>query len=165
VAARGERILALAGQKADAVVLMVKSDLADAIEVVSHAGRDLGLMYLDRLAFTPEMIEEARGHYGYVILDSPPRMLRNLGIDDATIERLRDAFATGGAEAIAPFVTDDMVAAYQIAGTHAECRSQLEDMIVRHRLNGFFVNIIGSGLDANRALLAEVAEIVRGPAS
>ncbi len=162
VAARGERILTLAGQKADAVVLMAKADLADAIEVVANAGRELGLMYLDRLAFTPEMIDEARGHYAYAILDSPPRMLRNLGIDDATIERLRDAFAAGGPEAIAPFVTDEMVAAYQIAGTQAECRSQLADMIVRHRLDGFLINIIGPGLDDNRALLSEVAQIVRG---
>ncbi|NCG25173.1 MAG: LLM class flavin-dependent oxidoreductase [Actinobacteria bacterium] len=162
VAARGERILALAGQKADALVLMAKSDLADAIKEAGQTDREFGLMYLDRLAFTPEMIEEARGLYGYAILDSPPRVLRNLGIDDATMGCLREAFASGGAKAIAPLVTDDMVAAYQIAGTHAECRSQLEDMIVRHRLDGFFINIIGPGLDTNRALLADVAAIVRG---
>jgi hypothetical protein len=34
-------------------------------------------------------------------------------------------------------------------------------MIQRHQLNGFFINIIGPGLDENRALLADVAEIVR----
>jgi len=162
VAARGERILELAGRKADGVVLMVKADLGDAIEIAGRAGRDLIHMYLDRLAFTPEMIEEARGLYGYAILDSPPRMLRNLGIDDGTIERMREAFQGGGPAAIAPLVTDEMVAAYQIAGSADQCRSQLEELIARHRLDGFIINVISPGLDANRRLLDDVAEIVRG---
>jgi len=162
VAARGERILALAGRKADGLVLMAKADLADAIAAAGQTDRDLTLMYLDRLAFTPEMVEEARGHYGYAILDSPPRVVRNLGIDDATMQQMRDAFASGGPDAMAPLVTAEMVGAYQIAGTPDECRSQLQEMIVQHRLDGFFVNIITPGLDANRGLLADVAEIVRG---
>ena len=162
VAARGERILELAGRKADGLVLMPKADLGDAIDLAGGAGRDLTLMYLDRLAYTPEMIEEARGHYGYAILDSPPRVLRNLGIDEPTIQRMRDAFRDDGADAIAPLVTDEMVAAYQIAGTSAECHHQLGDLIERHRLDGFFLNVISPGLDANRRLLGEVAEIVRG---
>ncbi len=165
VAARGERILDLAGRKADGLVLMAKADLADAIAAAGQNDRDLTLMYLDRLAFTPEMVEEARAHYAYAILDSPPRVLRNLGIDDATMQRMRDAFESGGAEAMAPLVTAEMVGAYQIAGTPGECRSQLEEMIVQHRLDGFFVNVITPGLDANRALLADIAEIVRGIAA
>jgi len=162
VAARGERILDLAGRKADGLVLMAKADLADAIVAAGQTDRDLTLMYLDRLAFTPEMVEEARAHYGYAILDSPPRVVRNLGIDDLTMQQMREAFASGGPEAMAPLVTAEMVGAYQIAGTPAECRSQLHEMIVEHRLDGFFVNVITPGLEANRALLSDVAEIVRG---
>lgn len=162
VAARGEKILELAGQQADGLVLMVKADLADAIDVAGRSGRRLTHMYLDRLAFTPEMIEEARGLYGYAILDSPPRMLRNLGIDEATIEQMRVAFGRGGAAAIAPLVTDEMVAAYQIAGSPEQCRSQLEELIGQHGIDGFFINIIATGLEANRRLLDDVAEIVRG---
>ncbi len=160
VAARGERILAIAGAKADAVVLMAKSDLEDAIGVVEASGGSPDLVYLDRLAFTPEMIEEARGHYAYAILDSPVRMLGNLGIDDQTMRQLRDTFARGGAEAIAPLVTDEMVAAYQIAGSPDLCRRQLQDLIVKHRLNGFLINIISPGIEENRKLMADVAAIV-----
>ena len=162
VAARGERILELAGQKADGVVLMAQADLGDAIDVASRAGRRISRLYLDRLAYTPEMIEEARHHYAYAILDSPTRMLHNLGIDDATIERMRAAFAQGGATAIAPLVTDDMVAAYQIAGSPQECRSQLRELITQHDLDGFLINIISPGLEPNRRMLTDVAEIIRG---
>ena len=162
VAARGERILELAGRTADGLVLMAKADLGDAIAVAGRAGRGFTRIYLDRLAFTPEMIEEARGLYGYALLDSPPRVLRNLGIDAATIERMRAAVEQGGVEAMAPLVTDEMVAAYQIAGSREQCRSQLEEMIGRHALDGFFINIIAPGLEANRRLLSDVAKIVRG---
>ncbi len=162
VAARGERILELAGRKADGLVLMAKADLADAITAAGRDHSDLTLMYLDRLAFTPEMVEEARAHYAYAILDSPPRVLRNLGINDATMQQMREAFDSGGAGAMAPLVTAEMVGAYQIAGTRGECRSQLKEMIAQHRLDGFFVNVITPGLKANRALLADIAEIVGG---
>jgi 5,10-methylenetetrahydromethanopterin reductase len=164
VAARGERILELAGREADGLVLMAKADLGDAIAIASRGGRDLTHIYLDRLAFTAEMIEEARGLYAYAILDSPPRVLLNLGIDDATITEMRAAFARGGEAALAPLVTDEMVGAYQIAGSPEQCRSQLEEMIGRHALDGFFINIIAPGLEANRRLLGEVAEIVGGVA-
>jgi len=160
VAARGERMLELAGRKADGLVLMAKADLGDAIAVAESGGRDLDLFYLDRLAFTEQMVEEARGLYAYAILDSPPRVLANLGIDETTMQRMREAFDREGAAGIAPLVTDEMVAAYQIAGTPTECRSQLEELIGAHHLDGFFVNIIAPGLDANRAILAEVAAIV-----
>ena len=164
VAARGERLLELAGAKADGVVLMAKSDLGPATELVWAAGRDrdVAAIYLDRLAFTPEMIEEAKGLYAYAILDSPPRMLANLGIDGPTIEAMRAAFQSGGPAGVAPLVTDEMVSAYQIAGDPQSCRTQLGRLIDTHRLDGFMLNIISPGIESNTALLSEVMSIVRG---
>ena len=51
------------------------------------------------------------------------------------------------------------MAEYQIAGTPAECRIQLQQLIGAHRLDAFFVNIISPGPAANRELLTEVAAI------
>ena len=51
------------------------------------------------------------------------------------------------------------MAEYQIAGTPAECRRQLEHLIGAHRLDAFFVNIISPGPAANRELLSEVVAI------
>ena len=116
-------------------------------------------VYLDRLAYKPEMIEEAKHLYGYAIMDSPPRILKNLGLNEAEIAGLKQAFAQGGPEAVGQLVTDELVASYQIAGTPAECRSQLQDLIGAHRLDAFFVNVISPGLAANRELLSEVKSI------
>ena len=163
VAARGERMLALAGTHADGLVLMVKSDLGDAFGLADQARTEasapLTRVYLDRLAYKPEMIEEAKHLYGYAIMDSPPRILKNLGLDEAEIAGLKRAFAEGGPEAVGRLVTDELVAEYQIAGTPAECRRQLQGLIGAHRLDAFFVNIISPGPTANRELLTEVVAI------
>ena len=163
VAARGERMLALAGTHADGLVLMVKSDLGDAFGLAEQAraaaGGPLTRVYLDRLAYKPEMIEEAKHLYGYAIMDSPPRILKNLGLNDDEIAGLKHAFTEGGPEAVGRLVTDELVASYQIAGTPGECRSQLQQLIGAHRLDAFFVNIISPGLTANRDLLTEVKAI------
>ena len=166
VAARGERMLALAGTHADGLVLMVKSDLGDAFGLADQARTEasapLTRVYLDRLAYKPEMIEEAKHLYGYAIMDSPPRILKNLGLNEAEIAGLKEAFTQGGPEAVGQLVTDELVASYQIAGTPAECRSQLQDLIGAHRLDAFFVNIISPGLSANHELLSEVVSIAAG---
>ena len=166
VAARGEKMLALAGTHADGLVLMVKSDLGDAFGIADQARTEtsapLTRVYLDRLAYKPEMIEEAKHLYGYAIMDSPPRILRNLGLDDDEIADLKHAFEQGGPEAVGQLVTDELVASYQIAGTPAECRNQLDHLIDAHRLDAFFVNIISPGRTANRDLLTEVKAIAAG---
>ncbi len=163
VAARGERMLAVAGTHADGLVLMVKSDLGDAFALAEQARTEasapLTRVYLDRLAYKPEMIEEAKHLYGYAIMDSPPRILKNLGLNDAEIAGLKQAFAEGGPEAVGQLVTDELVASYQIAGTPAECRDQLQHLIGAHQLDAFFVNIISPGLNTNRDLLSEVKSI------
>lgn len=167
VAARGPGMLKLAGARADGVVLMVKSDLGDALALAEAPGRDPGLaplarIYLDRLAYKPEMIEEAKHLYGYAVMDSPRRVLESLGLDDGAIADLREAFRRGGPEAVAPLVTNEILTRYQIAGTPEDCRRQLSELIAAHRLDAFFVNVISPGLAANRALLAEAAAIASG---
>jgi 5,10-methylenetetrahydromethanopterin reductase len=160
VAARGERLLALAGKEADGIVLMVKSDLGDALETVSHGGSPKRI-YLDRLAYTPQMIEEAKELYGYALMDSPTRMLENLGIDDPTIKSLRQAMTEGGPASVAPMITDEMVAAFQIAGSPDRCREDLANLISAHDFDVFVINVISPGLDNNRQLLEDVVSFTQ----
>ena len=95
-------------------------------------------------------------------MDSPPRILRNLGLNEGEIAGLKHAFEQGGPEAVGRLVTDELVSEYQIAGTPTECRSQLQHLIGAHRLDAFFVNIISPGLAANHQLLSEVVSIATG---
>jgi 5,10-methylenetetrahydromethanopterin reductase len=163
VAARGERMLEIAGRLADGVVLMAKADLGaalDRVEAVAGA-RMPTRVYLDRLVFDDAMLEEAKTLYTYAVMDSPDRMLASLGLDELSIRRLRTAMAAGGPAAAAALITPDMLARYQITGTRSQCRVELAELIAAHHLDMFMMNIISSGLAANLGLLTEVRSIVR----
>lgn len=171
IAARGDRILRLAAERADGVVLMVKADVGDALaivdEVAAATARSLPItrIYLDRLAYTTEMIDEAKRFYSYALMDSPDRMLANLGLTLSEIEELRGALGSGGPAAVAPLVTDSMLRNFQIAGTPDECRGILGELVGAHDLDVFIMNITSPGLDSNVALLREIRSIVAGASS
>jgi 5,10-methylenetetrahydromethanopterin reductase len=164
MAVRGPRLLRVAGQMADGVVLIAKFDLGDALATVVEGRGDrtgeFTRAYLDRLTFTPAMLEEAKSLYSYALLDSPERLLHNLGLDEGEIDALKQAVADGGPAAATALVTPDMVRAYQIAGTPEECRQALSELVALHELDLFMMNIISSGLDTNTRLLEDVREII-----
>ena len=166
VGARGARLLQLAGEQADGVVLMVKSDLDDAMELVEQgraatgAARPLTRVYLDRLAYSAAMIEEAKELYSYALMDSPNRLLGNLGLRPSEIEALRSALHSGGPAAVGPLVTDTMLGNFQIVGSPDQCRATLGNLVAAHQLDVFMMNLTTSGLEANVALLTEIRSIV-----
>ncbi len=163
IAARGPRLLELAGEVADGVVLMARGDLGDALEIVGRGERadtdDFARVYLDRLAYTPEMIAEAKTLYSYALMDSPDRLLKNIGLDQAQVDRLTDAIRDGGPSAVTGLVTDEMVAGYQVVGDRDECRRTLVGLVDTHGLDAFIINIISPGLEANQGLLADVVSM------
>lgn len=166
LAVRGEKMLELAGQEADGVVLVAKSDVGPALAIVEQAaaGRSTPCqrIYMDRIAYTPQLLEEASALYAYVLMDSPPRMLDGLGISAAEIDQIRQAMATGGPKAAMPFVRPEMIQRYQLAGTPAACQEALKALVVAHKLDAFVMNITTPGLEANRRLLQDIRTIVQG---
>jgi 5,10-methylenetetrahydromethanopterin reductase len=164
LAVRGDKMLELAGQTADGVVLMAKSDLGSATARVAQGSQGRAQpprrIYLDRIAYTPAMLDEAAGLYAYALMDSPTRLLNSLGLSDSEISALQASLATGGPAAAAKHVTPAMIRNYQIAGTPDECRATLRGLVNDHHLDVFVLNVISSGLAANRRLLNEVRDIV-----
>lgn len=166
LAVRGEKMLELAGQEGDGVVLVAKSDIGPALEIVDQAaaGRSTPCqrIYMDRIAYTPQLLEEASALYAYVLMDSPQRMLDGLGISADEIAQIRSAMATGGPKAAMPFVRPEMIQRYQLAGTPEECRQALQRLFAAHALDAFVMNVTTPGLEANRQLLQDIRSIVRG---
>ncbi len=162
---RGPKLLDLSGRTAQGVVLMAKSDLGPAIDIVEQGSAQTGnrplRIYLDRIAYTPEMVTEAVELYAYAVMDSPPRMLKGMGLSDEQIAAIQAAIRSGGSTAAARLITSDMIKGYQIAGTPAECSATLQGLIVDHQLDVFLLNIISPGLEANTELMRTVAQIVR----
>jgi len=163
---RGPKLLELSGKQAEAVVLISKADLEPAIKIVEQGSAQTGnrptRIYLDRIAYTPEMVAEAAYMYPYTVMDAPVRMLHGMGLTDAQIEKIQTAFHRGGPGAAAEFITPEMVKNHMIAGTPEECSATLQALITEHQLDIFLLNITSSGLEGNTSLMRDVAEIVRG---
>ena len=161
IAGRGERILDFAGQKADAVLLMVKPDIGPALRLVDqHDNKPLHI-YMDRIAYTPDMIEDSTRIFPYVIKDTPVRQLRGFLTDDE-IQRIQKLQNEGGPEAVSKAITSDMIKRYKVAGTPSECHHIINNLIIEHKLDLFVLNITTAGLESNIAMLREVKSIVEG---
>ncbi|MCC6146619.1 MAG: LLM class flavin-dependent oxidoreductase [Anaerolineaceae bacterium] len=164
VSPRGDKMLALTGKLADGAMLMIKADLPAAFKIVNEnaaaANRQLTRIYLDRIAYTKDLMEKAAGIYGFVILDTPPRQQEKLGLTPEILERIREAILRGGGDEAAKLVTREMIDRYQIAGTPAECSAALKQVAEENKLDIFMLNITSGGLDANIRLMEDVKSII-----
>jgi 5,10-methylenetetrahydromethanopterin reductase len=160
VAARGPKMLALAGELADGVVLISKPDLNDAFEIVAAGsaatGRRPQRIYLDQIAYTPQLIEHAKSAFVYAVIDAPPRMLKNLGLAENDAAKIKAAFARGGLSQAGELITRQQIDTFQITGAPAECKNELLTLAKQHQLDIFIMNVNSPGLAANRQLLRDV---------
>ncbi|RPI85899.1 MAG: LLM class flavin-dependent oxidoreductase [Chloroflexi bacterium] len=161
---RGEKLLEFAGKEADGVIVMAKSDLEAALKLVDRGsdGREVPpeRIYMDHISFSPEMMEEAAALYTYSVMDSPPRMLRGLGLTEEEITNIKSAVITGGPAAAKKFITPDMIKAFQVAGTPEECSTTISTMINTHKLDGFVLSIVAPGYESNLQLMRDTLSIL-----
>ncbi len=165
VAARGPRILRLAGRLADGVMLEVKADLPGALELVGegHTGDTRGpdRIYLDRLAYRPDQYQGSVSEvFVHVLMDSPTRQLLSLGLSEQQIDAFRTAYRTGGAKLASEHVTDDIVRRHQLVGSPAECSDMLRSLTEQLDLDAFCFYVKSPGLDNNTQMMREVLAIV-----
>ena len=163
VAARGDKMLDLAGRQADGVALMVKADLPTAFKIVdesaARANRHPQRIYLDRIAYTEDLIREAAEVYGFIILDTPLRQQKILGLTSQDMKNIREAIARGGGPEAAKLITSEMIRRYQIAGNLEECTAAVKEVIEENKLDIFILNITSGGLDANIRLMKDTRSI------
>ncbi|HMQ51693.1 MAG TPA: LLM class flavin-dependent oxidoreductase [Anaerolineae bacterium] len=160
---RGPKMLAMAGELADGVLLIAKSDLGPALEIVEafSTGRNLERIYLDRIAYTPEMLAEAGISYIYAVMDAPDRMLTGMGLSETDIAALRQTMAVGGPAEAAKLITPEMIKAFQIAGTPDECAQTLQNLVAQHKIDTFLLNVTSPGLAANIQLMRDIQSIIK----
>jgi 5,10-methylenetetrahydromethanopterin reductase len=165
MAVRGEKMLELAGQIADGVVLGGKSDVGPALQIMVQGSAEQSArvkrIYMERIAYTPELLAEASALDGYVLLDLPQRILDGLGIGAAQMQALRAALARGDRSSAAQLIPADLFRRNQIAGTVEECRRAVQELVAEHRLDGLVINLTDSAISANRRYLEDVWSIIQ----
>ena len=167
IASRGPRLLALAGQQADGVILTVKPDLGAALSLIGSAAAAAGRpeprrFYLGRICYTPELLEGQRRTLSFVLMDSPRRVLESLGLTSDEIAVIERGAQTNQPELVDELVTGDLLRRYQVAGTSEECRAEVEELAREHSLSGVLIDALSEDLDENLAVLADSLPLIHG---
>ena len=167
IAGRGPRLLELAGQQADGVILTVKPDLGAALSLIGSAAAAAGrpdphCFYLGRICYTPDLLEGQRRTLSFVLMDSPPRVLQSLGLTPDEIEVVEHAAGANHPELVDELVTDALLQRYQVAGTAEECRAEVEELAREHSLSGVLIDALSEDLDENLAVLADSLPLIHG---
>lgn len=164
LAGRGPRMLALGGEIADGVMLdfIHKPSLDGFLSHVRSPQRSLAspvkICYSTMVITSQRALDATRPHMTYRLVDSPPEIKQAIGLDDASVERIRRAMA-GGLEAAAEHVKDEWVTPFVISGTASDCAEELARLMEQHRLDEFLLPV----LDHHGALelLSDVADVLR----
>ena len=165
IAGRGPRMLELAGQQADGVILTVKPDLGAALSLVESAAAtanrpDPHRFYLGRICYTQELLEGQRRTLSFVLMDSPRRVLASLGLTPDEIGIVEHAAKSNRPELVDEMVDGDLLQRYQVAGTPEECRVEVEQLARRHSLSGVLIDALSSDLSENLDVLSDSLPII-----
>ena len=143
---RGPRMIRLSGECADVTVMTSRlgggTALAEAEHGAALGGRALRLAYLGSLAFDSAMLEQMRPHYTYVLPDSPPAALAELGLSPAWAAELKRTREAEGVEAAARLISDDLLRRLMVAGTPEECLADIRRLAVHERYRHFILPVM-----------------------
>lgn len=154
LATRGPMLLHLAGRSTEGALVTVKPDLGEALAIVEEGAASVGRavparMYLGRICYTPEMVAEQKRTMAYVLMDSPPRVLRSLGFDDAGIDTVARAVEENSPGLLSEHMTDELLSRYQVTGTSEECVGGVARLVAEHRLDVVVADLLSPSLREN----------------
>lgn len=164
LAGRGPKMLALGGQLADGVMLdfIYKPALGQAIERVRsgtpHGAPTTKICYSTMVITNDAAMEQTKPHMTYRLVDSPDEVKAALGITDDDVQRIRSAMS-GGLQAAAEHVRDEWVLPFVIAGSEAECASELARLVDQHGVDEFLLPLLD--LQRAPALMQSVANVLK----
>ena len=168
MAARGPKMVELAGEMADGVWLMGKADLEPALGLVAATAtnRKLSLpvqrIFQDQVANTPALMEDARVVCTFLLNDSPPRLAEAVGISAEKLAAIKTTFADHGVGQAAQLVDDALMRQLVICGSSEECALEIQRLRSQHRLDVLIVNIMSPDLGTNLRCLQDVAAMRAG---
>ena len=138
MAAMGDRMLALAGEISDGVIISaalapesIRVSLEKSLKAAADAGRSpdtfvrAGLVVLAVAESRAEAVEEARQHLAYLFRNQfVAEQLRVAGAS-VNFEALHDAYTRRDMEAASRLISDELIELCSVTGTPADCTAML----------------------------------------
>ncbi|HEY2281604.1 MAG TPA: LLM class flavin-dependent oxidoreductase [Streptosporangiaceae bacterium] len=171
IAGRGPRVERLSAERADWVIVSGKpvtempAFARTLRERAAHAGRQVRLAWNPLVGWEDGHVDGIRPHLSYMTVDMPAPWRERLGVGDDLVAELRAALASGGPDAAAQLVPDEVVNAFAVIGDRAEVAHRLADAVaeVRPELLVFSAHEYSTGHIGQIAELA--AEVGLAPAA
>ncbi|MFA4935408.1 MAG: LLM class flavin-dependent oxidoreductase, partial [Candidatus Methanoperedens sp.] len=109
-------------------------DFKEALPLLAHGGADFS--HFDVGAYTSFSVAENRGDavkaakpvVAFIVAGSLDSVFERHGIDMKDVGAVRSGFKKGFADAVSA-VTDEMIDAFSICGTPAECMERIEELV------------------------------------
>jgi len=165
LAGRGPKMLDLGGAFTDGVMLdfIFKPSLGEYVNQIrmgaEREGNDPKICYSTMIVTDDESLEIVRPHMTYRLVDSPAKVMEELGISEKDISNIRGALADG-LEAAAEYVSDDWVLPFVISGSVKECADELADLFEMHGFDEFMIPVFEP--DSGISLLETTAQVLGG---
>jgi 5,10-methylenetetrahydromethanopterin reductase len=165
IGARGPKMLRLAGELADGVLINGIPHF-DLDRVVGHvregaapAGRRLRLAYGVYLIPDRTMLETIRPYFTFRLVDSPPEVRRRLGVSDDLVATMRAEIASHGLQTPARRVPDEILEQFVFIGDRPAITRRLGEIAARHGIDQLALFL--PRLEGAESAMADAAEIVR----
>ncbi len=136
IGAQGPNMLKLAGEIGDGALVNASHplDFKEALPNLVNGGADLS--HFDVGAYTSFSVAENRDDalkaakpvVAFIVAGSPDAVFERHGIDMKDVGAVRSGFKKGFADAVSA-VTDEMIDAFSICGTPAECMERIEELV------------------------------------
>lgn len=146
IASRGQKILTLAGQAADGVILEFSHPtiMQHHIDLVAAGAAKSGnvpkLCYAVKVATNERMLENYRPYLTFTIVDSPPEVKAFLGISPAEVEEIRHTMFSQGLVAAGKLLKEAWLRPFVLMGSPAECARDLKALAERFGIDEISIN-------------------------
>lgn len=126
IAGRGPKVQELAARCADWVIFSAKpvAHLAEESRRVREAG-SARIAWSAYIAWDQAERSRVLRHFSYMAVDAPPEIRQAAGLDDVTLEAVRQAMLDGRMDDAARLLPIAMVDQYGITGSEAECAATI----------------------------------------
>ena len=165
VGARGPRLNRLASERADgAFVAGMPPFRYPAIVGWARSVRPIDIALYPSVAFTEKAVERHRPEMIWALLDTPPEIREELGLDGGAVKAAAEAIRNGNPEPARTLVDDTVLERVMLTGQPSVVGRRLAELVREHRPTSIGLALVQDDLhegvcDAAEAFAAMTAEL------
>lgn len=162
---RGSQMLKMGGKYTDGQLLSGKAkfDLQRTVDEIyegaQQTGRKPRIFYAVHVAYEPNIVQDIKANYTYMIVDSPEHVQRKLGLSPEQIEEIRTVMVRDGIRGAAKFITEEVLGHFIVMGDDEECSKQITELMRSYNFDVFTLPV--PSIEGVESMVHRVGAIIR----